>query len=288
MLEERTGVPVVGVVPYLDHLMLPEEDAASLVSRPSPDASVEIAVIRLPHVANFDEWSPLAAEPRVSVRYVSEPEALRAPDLVILPGTKATIPDLLWLHERGFTARLHWLVAHGTPVLGICGGYQMLGQIVRDPDRLESEHTSASGLGLLPLETELGATKRLTRTRGRVRSDAPGIWAALRGVEVEGYEIHVGRTRGQMPEALLDLETGPDGSVTSEGLVAGTYVHGIFESTGPRQALVQALAHARGFFPGPAFTAQADPYTELANVLAETLRLDTTRVPALTGTIAVR
>jgi adenosylcobyric acid synthase len=288
MLEERTGVPVVGVVPYLDHLVLPEEDAASLVSRPSPDASVEIAIIRLPHLANFDEWSALAAEAGVSVRYVSEPEALRAPDLVILPGTKATIPDLLWLHERGLAARLRWLVTHGTPVLGVCGGYQMLGQLVRDPHCVESEHTSASGLGLLPLETELGATKRLTRTRGRVRSDVPGIWTALRGVEVEGYEIHVGHTRGHMPEALLDLDTGPDGSVTSDGLVAGTYVHGIFESAEPRQALVRALARARGFSTGPAFTPQTDPYAELADVLAETLRLDTTRVPALTGTIAVR
>ena len=164
----------------------------------------------------------------------------------------------------------------------------MLGQLVRDPHCVESEHTSASGLGLLPLETELGATKRLTRTRGRVRSDVPGIWTALRGVEVEGYEIHVGHTRGHMPEALLDLDTGPDGSVTSDGLVAGTYVHGIFESAEPRQALVRALARARGFSTGPAFTPQTDPYAELADVLAETLRLDTTRVPALTGTIAVR
>jgi adenosylcobyric acid synthase len=290
LLEKRTGVPVVGVVPYLDHLVLPEEDAASLISRPTPDASVEIAVIRLPHLANFDEFGALSAEAGVSVRYISGPEALRAPDLVILPGTKATIPDLLWLHERGLAARLRWLVEHRTPVLGICGGYQMLGQMVRDPHGVESEHTSAVGLGMLPIETELDATKRLGRTRGRVRESAQGIWAALRGLEVEGYEIHVGRTQGQTPNALLDLagQGGPDGSISSDGLIAGTYVHGIFEWAEPRHALVQALARARGFATGPAFSVQTDPYTELANVLADTLRLDTTRVPTLTGTVAVR
>ena len=167
----------------------------------------------------------------------------------------------------------------------------MLGRLVRDPHRVESEHTSAAGLALLPLETELGTTKRLTRTRGRVRQTAPGVWSALRGVEVEGYEIHVGRTSGQAADdALLDLAPhgGPDGSVTSDGLVAGTYLHGIFESAQPRQALVQALARARGFSVGPVLAAQTDPYTELADVLADTLRLDTTRVPTLTGTIAVR
>jgi adenosylcobyric acid synthase len=277
MLEERTGVPVVGVVPYLDNLVLPEEDAASLTHRPATDACVEIAVINLPHLANFDEFGPLGAEAGVSVRYVSGPEGLRAPDLVILPGTKATIPDLLWLHERGLAGRLCWLVEHATPILGICGGYQMLGQVVRDPRRVESEYTSAVGLGVLPIETDLGDSKRLARTRGRVRANAPGIWAALRGVGVEGYEIHVGRSWGQTPDALLDLAEGPDGSITSDGLVAGTYVHGLFESAEPRHALLRALARARGFSTGPLLSTQMDPYAELASVLANTLRLDTTR-----------
>ena len=283
LLEQRTGVPVVGVVPYLENLVLPEEDAASLTQRPAPDARVEIAVVRLPHLANFDEFGLLAAEPGVAIRYVSGTEALRAPDLVILPGTKATIPDLLWLHDRGLAGRLRWLVTHGTPVLGICGGYQMLGQVVRDPRHVESEHASAVGLGLLPIETELGdaESKRLARTRGRVRANAPGIWAALRGVEVEGYEIHVGRTWGEMPDALLDLPTGPDGSITTDGMVAGTYLHGIFEQADARHALLQALAQTRGFSIGPAPSVQLDPYAELASVLADTLRLDTTRVPTL-------
>jgi adenosylcobyric acid synthase len=157
----------------------------------------------------------------------------------------------------------------------------MLGQMVRDPRHVESEHASAVGLGLVPVETELEAaeSKRLARTSGVVRANAAGIWAGLGGVRVEGYEIHVGRTRGQPPDALLDLPTGPDGSVTTDGMVAGTYLHGIFEQADARQALVQSLAHARGFTLDPA--PPRDPYAELARVLAETLRLDTTRVPAL-------
>ncbi|HLZ31950.1 MAG TPA: cobyric acid synthase [Chloroflexota bacterium] len=288
VLEQRTGVPVIGVVPYLDNLVLPEEDAASLTQRSVPDARVEIAVVRLPHLANFDEFGLLAAEPGVSIRYVSAPEALRAPDLVIVPGTKATIPDLLWLHDRGLTGRLRWLVTHGTPVLGICGGYQMLGQVVRDPRHVESEHASAVGLGLLSIETELAGadSKRLARTRGVVRPNAAGIWAGLSGVEVEGYEIHVGRTWGQMPDALLDLPTGPDGSVTPDGLVAGTYLHGIFEHAAARHALLRSLASRRGLCLGPVLPAQLDPYADLARVLADTVRLDTTRVPALLKTLA--
>jgi adenosylcobyric acid synthase len=122
LLEERTGVPVRGVVPYIQNLRLPEEDAASLSQLNVTDAFVDIAVVRLPHLANFDEFGALAAEPGVCVRYVSQPTELRAPDLVILPGSKTTIPDLLWLTKRGLADRIRWLAGHGTPVLGICGG----------------------------------------------------------------------------------------------------------------------------------------------------------------------
>src|SRR5712692_3865527 len=168
LLEERTGVPVLGVVPYLSDLRLPEEDAASLTQRDGSGAFVDIAVVHLPHVSNFDEFGPLAAEPGVQVRYVSQPAELRAPDLIILPGTKTTIPDLLWLTKRGLADRVRWLAVHGTPVIGICGGYQMLGNAVHDPDGVESQHRSAPGLHLLPIETELATEKRLVRTRGQV------------------------------------------------------------------------------------------------------------------------
>jgi adenosylcobyric acid synthase len=209
----------------------------------------------------------------VAVRYVTRPLELRAPDLVIVPGSKATIPDLRWLHKRGLADRIRWLADHGTPVLGICGGYQMLGQMVNDPRRLESDQTSAAGLGLLPVETEMGLSKRLVRTRGRV-SVAAGVWSCLDGLEVDGYEIHVGHTSALTTRPFLVLPSGPDGCVSSDGLVAGTYVHGLFERAEPRRALIRALAHSRGFSCTPASSPPVDPYDRLADVLAQAIRVD--------------
>jgi adenosylcobyric acid synthase len=282
LLEARTGVPVIGVVPYLDDLLLPDEDAAGLRQQIRKKACVEIGVILLPHIANFDEFGPLAATPGVQLRYVSRPEDLRAPDLVVVPGTKATLPDVLWLQERGLAGRIRWLATHGTPVLGICGGYQMLGEVVRDPLHLESEHADANGLALLPMQTELGNRKRLAHTRGRFSAELPGLWRALGGVAVEGYEIHMGRTTGIAPAPLLELTGGPDGGVTADGLVAGTYVHGVFEQAEPRAALVQELARRRGFELKSASTAPAaDPYDQLAAMLSETLDLSRLRIAPL-------
>ena len=211
----------------------------------------------------------------------TRPDELRAPDLVILPGTKATIPDLLWLHDRGLAERIRWLAQHATPVLGICGGYQMLGETVLDPGRLESEITRARGLALLPLQTDLDGAKRLVRSHGRVRPGLPAFWSLLGGVEVEGYEIHVGRTWGPLDTPLLQLESGPDGYVTRDGSVAGTYVHGLFEEPEPRRALIRALAQTRGFQWSPAPSTNVDPYDELARVLGQTLSLHSTRVSAV-------
>jgi adenosylcobyric acid synthase len=278
LLEAKTGIPVIGVVPFLSDLRLPEEDAATLGQLPATDACVEIAVVRLPHIANFDEFSLLAAEPGVSLRYVTRPDELRAPDLVILPGTKATIPDLRWLHDRGLAERIRWLAQHTTPVLGICGGYQMLGDVVLDPARLESDVVRAAGLALLPVQTELAVGKRLVRTGGRVRAGLPGIWAGLGGISVEGYEIHVGRSLGVVRAPLLELNGGPDGDVNADGSAAGTYMHGMFEHAEPRYALIRALARTRGFEWSPASLAEHDPYDGLARVLAETVSLHTTRV----------
>jgi adenosylcobyric acid synthase len=279
LLEQRTGVPVLGVVPFLEDLGLPDEDAASLPAHDNGPARVEIAVLRLPHLANFDEFEALAREPGVQVRYVSRPEELRAPDLVIVPGTKATIPDLGFVHERGLAARIRWLADHDTPVLGICGGYQMLGATVLDPLRSESDHVEALGLGLLPLQTELGPEKRLARAQGRVCADLPGVWSTLGGAPVEGYEIHLGQTSGSAEHALLDLaDGGPEGAVSADGAIAGTYLHGLFEQAEPRQALVAGLSARRGFAWRPDSTPLADPYDRFADVCKATLRLDGLRV----------
>jgi adenosylcobyric acid synthase len=277
LLEQRTGVPVLGVIPYLEDLLVPEEDAASLAPRYTSSACVEIAVVRLPHLANFDEFAQLAAEPNVAVRYITHPEELRAPDLVILPGTKATIPDLSWLTERGLAGRIRWLAQHGTPVLGICGGYQILGRHVRDPLEAESERISEAGLGLLPVESELTGVKRLVQTSGRVRNDVDGFWSCLSGTRVEGYEIHMGRTETSGGTPLLDLEHGPDGAVSADGIVAGTYLHGLFQRAEPRRALLRALAGARGYSWQPGYDAMRDTYERLADVLEAAVALNQER-----------
>jgi len=283
LLEARTGVPVVGVVPYLSDLALPDEDAAGWTERPTQGACIEVAVVQLPHLANFDEFAAFAFEPGVDLRYVSRPDELRAPDLVILPGSKATIPDLLWLHERGLAGRIGWLAEHRTAVLGICGGYQMLGELVTDPGQVESEHQAAAGLSLLPIRTELGDAKRLVRTRGRGRQGLPGIWSALNGVPVDGYEIHVGHATGNMHGALFDLDDGPEGGVSADGVVAGTYVHGIFEQPQPRHALLAALASNRGFAWNAGVQRLVDPYDALADVLADALDLGGLELTLLTS-----
>jgi adenosylcobyric acid synthase len=274
LLQERTGVPVIGVVPYLEDVALPEEDAASLSEHAVASPTVEIAIVRLPHVANFDEFGPLAAEPGVHVRYVTRPEELRAPDLVILPGTKATIPDLGWLDARGLSRRIQWLVAHDTPLLGVCGGYQMLGRRVRDPLCLESTQLVMEGLGLFGFETVLGPEKRLARTEGTVAPGLPGIWGALGGAQVEGYEIHAGRTDPSAARPLLQLGPYTDGAVSADARVAGTYLHGIFEQREPRHRLLQALAGRRGFDWSPATRPAADAYDRLADTLEASLQLN--------------
>ncbi|HEY3060802.1 MAG TPA: cobyric acid synthase [Chloroflexota bacterium] len=286
LLEQRTGIPVIGVVPYVDNLLLPEEDAASLSERTPTHAWIEIAIVRLPHLANFDEFAALSAEPGVHVRWVSESHELRAPDLVILPGSKATIADLVWLHECGLGARIRWLVEQRTPVLGICGGYQMLGLTVSDVERVESDQEHAHGLGLLPISTEMGGTKRVTHVSGRGHAPVPGIWAALSGIAVDGYEIHIGQTSGNPTASrpLFDLESGMDGCVALDGVVAGTCVHGVLEQAEPRHALLHALSRARGFAWTSPPVAQTNPYDALAAVLAESVRLDTTFVPSLLRT----
>lgn len=281
LLEERTGVRVRGVMPFIDDLQLPEEDAASLSQPAVADAIVDIAVIRLPHLANFDEFGPLATEPGVHVRFVSQPVELRAPDLVILPGTKATIPDLEWLVERGLADRIRWLALHGTPVLGICGGYQMLGIEVHDADGLESDHRTARGLGLLSAETHLGAQKRLVHTRGRVLDQGCGCWRGLAGVPIEGYEIHVGQTHPQgANRPFLEIDGGPEGSVAADLPVVGTHLHGLFEQPEPRHALVRGLAQSRGFEWAPSAGSRSDPYDRLADVIERSVRLDGLRISA--------
>ncbi len=246
ILEERGGVPVLGVIPYLRGPALPEEDAVALDGMPAPGAgeALDIAVIQLPHIANFDDFDPLSGESGVRVRYVASVATLGRPHAVIVPGTKSTLADLAWLREQGLDRAIQRLAGEGAAVVGICGGYQMLGRVIADPDGVESSIGRAAGLGLLPVETVFAPEKATYRVRARVLG-GPGWLSGLAGEELEGYEIHMGRTNGG--ETWLHLQRQgqmpglDDGSVVAAGCIWGCYVHGLFASRRLRRAWLASL-----------------------------------------------
>ena len=246
ILEERGGVPVLGVIPYLPALAVPEEDAVSLDAPrvPLAPAGIDVAVVRLPHIANFDDFDPLAAEPDVTVRYVQSPRELRRPQAVVLPGTKSTIADLEWLRRTGLAEAIRGLAERGIAVVGVCGGYQMLGRLLRDPDDVEAAG-AAAGLGLLPVETTFVPEKATFRVQARVR-DGPGWLRGAAEQEAEGYEIHMGRTSGGRPWLELTRRNGEsvsldEGAVSDDGRVWGCYLHGLFGNAALRRAWLDSL-----------------------------------------------
>ena len=247
MLVARTGVPVLGVVPHFHERLVPAEDSLDLDHLAGGDPAgrgLDIAVVRLPHIANFDDFEPLAAEAGVRVRLAREPGDLDGADLVILPGSKSTMADLAWLRARGLAHAIARSAAGGTAILGICGGYQMLGRRLRDPDRLESRVEESRGLGLLPVETTFTSPKTV------VRVDATGVTTSrLFGAATHtfpAYEIHLGRTgsarepgstgRSRTVFRIVRREGRPvdaaDGAVNPGATVEGTYLHGIFNDAG--------------------------------------------------------
>ena len=254
-LEERTGKPVLGVVPYYRDIEIAEEDSVSLERREElkaqTDFVLDIAVMGLPHISNFDDFDPLEREPGVRLRYVESRDHLGEPDLVILPGTKTTMADLWWLRERGFAADIQRLAGAGTPVVGICGGYQMMGRRILDPNGVESPEPESEGLGLLPVETEFAKTKETHRVRGMV-ADTEGLLKHAGEAAIEGYEIHMGSS-SPMGEAAVPFRitragqsSADDGAISRDGRLLGTYVHGLFNSYALRRAMLQQLAEWKG------------------------------------------
>jgi adenosylcobyric acid synthase len=264
-LERMTGTPVLGVVPMLDARLVPAEDSLDLESQEDGgDARLEIAVVRLPRIANFDDLEPLAREPGVHVAFTRSPGRIREADLVVLPGSKSTIADLAWLRASGLAGAIAGAASGGVPVLGICGGFQMLGRVVRDPARAESDVPEAPGLGLLPVETTFARTKTTVRVRAAVVAEA-GVLAGAHGLEVAGYEIHMGRTGIETTRrAFTVLERGGvpvrdgDGAISADGRVTGTYLHGVLGSAPMRRMLLTRLAGWRGV---AAHTEWGSPYT---------------------------
>jgi adenosylcobyric acid synthase len=304
-LEELTGIPVLGVVPYLN-LDLDDEDSLSerLTSR-AEGKPLDIAVIRLPRISNFTDFNALSRLSPVGLRYADKPEDLKNPDLIILPGTKNTMGDLSWMRLSGMEDAVKGLAAGGTPVIGICGGYQMLGRMLSDPDGVESGG-EMRGLELLPVDTVFERHKVRTRMHGRVLP-LDGFFSSLSGSTISGYEIHMGKTTGCSDSALpfavisgaspvaesrvtrsrvtrsLTADGQPDG--IAHGKVFGSYLHGLFDSEfGVR--LVKLLLRNKGckddFDAGRTFDAHK---THQYNLLAQSLRdsLDLARIHQILG-----
>lgn len=250
MLQKRCGIPIAGVIPY-ERLDLEEEDSLSerLENSQAAPAAVDIAIIRLPHISNFTDFNPLESREDVSVRYVKTPAELKNPDLIILPGTKNTMGDLKWLREGGLEASILKLYAEGTLLFGICGGYQMLGMALSDPLCMEHGGRMA-GMKVLAVETIFEKQKSRTRIKGQIQ-EITGAYAGLSHSSFEGYEIHMGRTR-RMDEGAAFSKLSYQAEMTSyeDGCVAqnaaGTYVHGIFESSSFTESFLKLLFAKKG------------------------------------------
>ena len=264
MIEELCGVPVLGVVPYFS-LPLPSEDSLSIGDKEKRDSQIRIAVIRLPKISNFTDFELL--EQHASVEYVSPGTSLDGFDCVILPGTKNTIDDLRVLVQSGFDRELHRVRALGIPIIGICGGYQMLGTTLVDAG-FESAAGTYTGLGLLDCTTHFRSYDKNTTQVTRTARDIPPILSAM--ATVTGYEIHMGVTgSGQNREALYG-----DGRVSDDGLVFGTYLHGLFLNISAANALLSYLYRKKGLPFEPITEFSADPYEVLADLFEEHVDMD--------------
>ena len=266
-LEALCHAPVLGIVPYL-HVKLDDEDSLSgRFERKTKRGLIDIAVIRLPRISNFTDFGPFEQYEQVSVRYITSPDELHDPDLIILPGTKSTIADLMWLRQCGLEAAIFKEVSAGKPLFGICGGFQMLGRRIADPDRTEAaDVTEIAGMGLLDMETVFDGHK-IQKQTGGVAEGVQGIFEDLNGRTCSGYEIHMGRSGTGLP------------LITSRGNVYGTYLHGIFDADGIADAVLRALCRMRGLDPEKMGTCSAAAskereYDTLADAVRSSLDLD--------------
>ena len=263
MLYDLVKVPCAGVVPYM-RVDIDDEDSLSERLTAGERKEIDIAVIQLPRISNFTDFSPFSRFSAVSVRYVKNVFELGAPDLIILPGTKSTVADLRWLRQNGLEAQILKNASRGVPVLGICGGLQMLGKRISDPFNTEGGGEIA-GLGLLPLETVFAKEKTRLQTEGTF-AGIDGIFSGLNGLFYRGYEIHMGQSANAAP-------------VVRNGSVYGSYIHGIFDENGIAAEIVRALCGRRGitFDENASFDAHAyreGQYDLLAKTVREALDME--------------
>jgi adenosylcobyric acid synthase len=290
-LEKKTGKPVFGVVPYFQGFRIQEEDTIpedrSRAEQVEEQGVVEIAIVHLPHISNFTDFDPLEDEPDVRLRYVDRVSRLGYPDLIVLPGSKNTIEDLAFLNRSGLAGQLLERHRAGTPVIGICGGFQMLGRELNDPLHTESEIPQIKGLGLLDTTTTFAPDKVTTQVEAEVAGSGLFLCEAPSS-RITGYEIHMGRTEQApdlRPAFTILLRSGekvffPDGAVSRDGLVLGTYIHGIFDSDGFRRHIVNTLRRKKGLEPlatagtTPALEQRNKDFDKLAALVRSSLDLE--------------
>ncbi|WP_379132869.1 cobyric acid synthase [Paenibacillus sp. sgz500958] len=304
-LEERTGIPVLGVLPFLPQLRIEAEDSVVLEGTSGRKDTgngkeLDIAVIRYPRISNFTDFDPLGDEPDTAVRYVTRAEELGTPDAILLPGTKNTAADLHYLREQGFPAAIEAALRRGTRQLaGICGGYQMLGSRLLDPYAVESSEPGENeGLGYLPLTTTFLETKTTVRVSGCLAENHPLRLRTVSGTDdellpVEGYEIHMGTTTNLEPSSVLPLFllTGQQGEQvlegwgTRDGVIWGTYLHGLFHNDGLRRAWLNGLRASKGLQDVAETFAAAELREEEFDRLADAVResLDMRRIYEIMG-----
>jgi adenosylcobyric acid synthase len=282
MLEEKAGKPVIGTIPYLK-VDIEDEDSLTERFNSKPGSSaVDIAVIRLSKISNFTDFMALEATEGVGLRYVGKACELGRPDMIILPGTKNTIADLKWMRQNGLEAAVIRLAKEGVIVFGICGGYQMLGQYIRDNENTEGGG-EINGMGLLPVSTEFYTEKTRLRAAGKI-TGAQGLLSPLNGSNVEGYEIHMGVSRfiGNAAALVTKEDGSADGCAGTTsctlGNIAGSYLHGFFDSADCRAALIKALYVRKGIsVPDNAFDFTAykeEQYNKLALAIRENCDMD--------------
>ena len=272
MIEERANIPVVGVTPYINIQVDDEDSLSSRLEDHREVKLIDIAVIRLPRISNFTDFNPFEMIEGVSLRYVKHAGELGNPDMVILPGTKNTMEDLLWMRQNGLEASIFKLAKTGTVIFGICGGYQMLGEHLSDPHGVEAGG-EIRGMGLLPMETVFAGQKIRTRVSGSF-GKIQGVLSDLSNVVVEGYEIHMGVTtlqEGVNSLTVLGESKKMDGAYKDN--IYGTYVHGIFDKEQVVKEIVVALGNKKGIDMTQAVAFDMEAFKETQyDILAAELR----------------
>lgn len=285
ILKEKSGIDVIGVVPYLD-VDIDDEDSLSTKLTNGEKKDIDIAVIKLPKISNFTDFDVFNQYENVSVRYVESKQQLDRPDMIIIPGTKSTMEDLMWMRRNGLEDEIKRMAAENTPVFGICGGFQMLGRRISDMENAESKGT-VEGMCLLPVNTVFEKEKKRTRVKG-VFDSVSGIFSELSKKGFEGYEIHMGRTEIDISAGDTDIKNmtrlNYDGGAdvcmdgVSYGNVYGSYVHGIFDEGDIADTIVKKLAFKKGVFISGRKESQCEyrqkQYEKLAKMVRKNIDMD--------------